>query len=318
MNASCPRIISLLSSATEVLFALDLQEQLVGTSHECDYPPAALAKPRVTRSHVDADQSSSQIDEAVRSQLETRQSLYSLDRDRIRELKPDLIITQAQCEVCAVHYDDVVSLVADDPVLSETNILALQPNGWDDVFRDMLAVGTAVGREQEAARLVQSFQQRIDHIAGTLEQSGDELTRLVCVEWIEPLMIAGNWVPTLVEKAGGINGISEADRPSEYHAWDDVREFDPEVLVICPCGFDVARSLQEISLLDEVPGWQEMLAVKNNRVFVLDGNAYLNRSGPRLVETVEILAHLLHPDRFAAPCFPLSTSPAWYHWNQVP
>jgi iron complex transport system substrate-binding protein len=317
MHGSRPRIISLLSSATEFLFELDLQEQLVGTSHECDYPPAALVKQRVTCSHVDAEQSSSQIDETVRSQLETRQSLYSLDRDKIRELKPDLIITQAQCEVCAVHYDDVVSLVAGDPVFSETDILALQPNGWDDVFRDMLAVGTAVGREQEAARLVQSYQQRIDDIAGTLQATGTCLTRIVCVEWIEPLMIAGNWVPALVEKAGGINGVSDADLPSQYHAWDDVREFDPEVLVICPCGFDVSRSLQEIPLLHEVPGWQEISAVKGNRVFVLDGNAYLNRSGPRLVETVEILAHLLYPDRFNAPALPSSTSPAWYHWNQA-
>ena len=317
MNGPRPRIISLLSSATEVLFALDLQEHLVGTSHECDYPPEALVKPRVTRSHVDSARSSSQIDEAVRSQLETRQSLYSLDRDKIRELAPDLIITQAQCEVCAVHYDDVVSLVADEPALSETDILALQTNGWDDVFRDMLSVGTAVGREREAARLVQSYQQRISCVAGTLLDTRDSLTRIVCVEWLEPLMVAGNWVPDLVEKAGGINGVSDANVPSQYHAWDDVRKFDPEVLVISPCGFDVSRSLQEISCLHEVKGWQQMSAVKNNRVFVMDGNAYLNRSGPRLVETVEILAHLLHPDRFTSPRLPSTTSPAWYHWNQA-
>ena len=315
MNPLRPRIVSLLPSATEILFALDLQNYLVGISHECDYPPAALQKSQVTVSFIDSSLSSNGIDQQVRSQLNNHQSLYGLDSQRMKELAPDLIITQAQCEVCALHYDDVVELVANDEVFAETEILALQPRGWDDVFQDILRVATAVGAEKKATRLVESYQHRIDRISDLLQKTGVRFPRVICVEWIEPLMVAGNWVPTVVEKAGGVNGLSTVEVPSQYQTWPAVQAFDPEVLIISPCGFDVKRSRQELQQLQEWEGWQQISAVKNHRVFVLDGNAYLNRSGPRLVETVEILAHLFHPDQAPAPRLSHPVDEIWYHWD---
>ena len=309
-----PQIVSLLSSATEVLYALGLADHLAGISHECDYPLAALQKPKVTVSHIDDSLSSNQIDEQVRSNLKTGQSLYGLNSQLLSELNPDLIITQAQCEVCAIHYDDVVAVVAATEILVETEILALQPNCWKDVFQDIIAIGTAVDCRDKAAQLVELLQGRLDRVTEILVRSSVQRPRVVCIEWIEPLMVAGNWVPTLVELAGGINGVSVADSPSQYEKWSDVVSFDPEVIVVCPCGFDVARSRQELDQLQEVPGWQEMSAVKNQRVFVLDGNSYVNRSGPRLVETVEILAHLFHPDKVLMPQLPQSSGETWYHW----
>ena len=309
-----PRIVSLLSSATEILYALDLQDHLAGISHECDYPPAALQKPQVTVSHIDASLPSHQIDEQVRSNLKMRRSLYGLDSDLLSELTPDLIITQAQCEVCAIHYDEVLELVAETDTLAETKILALQPRCWKDVFQDIISLGAAVDCRDKAVLLVEALQGRIDRIVGILERNRVQRPRVVCIEWIEPLMVAGNWVPTLVELAGGINGVSAADVPSQYETWSDVLAFDPEVIVVCPCGFDLHRTRQELPQLQQVAGWQEMSAVKNQRVFVLDGNSHLNRSGPRLVETVEILAHLFHPDQVPAPQLPQPAAETWYHW----
>ena len=314
MMALRPRIISLLSSATEILYALDVQALLAGVSHECDYPPAALQKPRVTVSHIDATLSSNQIDQQVRDNLKTHQSLYGLDHQLISELSPDLIITQAQCEVCAIHYDEVVEAVATDETLAETKILALQPRCWDDVFRDITAVGAEVGCHEKATQLIESLQGRLDRVAKILEEDKVQHPRVVCIEWIEPLMVAGNWVPTLVELAGGVNGVSEENRPSQYEDWSDVIAFDPEVIVICPCGFDVSRARQEIDQLQQVPGWQELSAVRNQRVYVLDGNSHVNRSGPRLVESVEILAHLFHPEIVPAPQLSRSLSEICYHW----
>ncbi|MFP6576010.1 MAG: cobalamin-binding protein [Pirellulaceae bacterium] len=314
MMALRPRIVSLLSSATEILYALDLQDHLAGISHECDYPPAALQKPQVTVSHIDASLPSHQIDEQVRSNLKMRRSLYGLDSDLLSELTPDLIITQAQCEVCAIHYDEVLELVAATETLAETKILALQPRCWKDVFQDIISLGTAVDCRDKAVQLVEALQGRIDRIAGILERNRVQRPRVVCIEWIEPLMVAGNWVSTLVELAGGINGVSAADVPSQYETWSDVLAFDPEVIVVCPCGFDLHRTRQELPQLQQVAGWQEMSAVKNQRVFVLDGNSHVNRSGPRLVETVEILAHLFHPDQVPAPQLPQPAAETWYHW----
>jgi len=314
MMALRPRIVSLLSSATEILYALDLQDQLAGISHECDYPPAALQKPQVTVSHIDASQSSNQIDEQVRSNLKMRRSLYGLDSELLSELTPDLIITQAQCEVCAIHYDEVLEVVAATDTLAETKILALQPRCWKDVFQDIISLGTAVDCQDKAVQLVEALQGRIDRIAEILERNRVQRPRVVCIEWIEPLMVAGNWVPTLVELAGGINGVSVADVPSQYETWSDVLAFDPEVIVVCPCGFDLHRTRQELPQLQQVAGWQKMAAVKNQRVFLLDGNSHVNRSGPRLVETIEILAHLFHPDQVPAPQLSQPVAETWYHW----
>jgi iron complex transport system substrate-binding protein len=293
------RIVSLISSATEMLCALGWEDSLVAVSHECDYPPAVAGKPRITGSFVRSAASSGAIDEQVRELMASGYSLYGLDVEMLVALKPDLVITQAQCDVCAIRYADVVAAIAAQPLLSETQILALNPRSVDDVLEDMLRIGRATGSESAAQQVVAMLRARID---GVREKTADlpaaRRPRIVCIEWTEPLMLAGNWTPQLVDWAGGINGLSVFGAHSIYNAWQEVVDFDPEVVVIMPCGFDLARSSAEAQVLPSLPQWSEVAAVRHGRVFVVDGNAYFNRSGPRLVESLEILAHLVQPEIF--------------------
>ena len=298
MNASS-RIVSLLSSATEMLFALELGDRVVGISHECDFPAAVQSLPRVTRSRIDARQTSAAIDAQVRTQSAAGEALYTIDTDLLRALRPELIVTQSQCDVCAVKLQDVLDLVRSEPMLRDTRVIALNPASLDDVFADIQQLGAATGRADAAAALVASLRRRVAAVRDkTAALAPAERPRVACVEWIEPLMLAGNWTPQLIDWAGGRCELVRGGRHSEYHAWPTLVAFDPEVIVIAPCGFDLARTMCEARSLPLRPGWAELSAVRTGRVFALDGNAYLNRSGPRLVETLEILAHLLQPPLF--------------------
>jgi iron complex transport system substrate-binding protein len=261
------RIVSLLSSATEILFALGVGEQVVGIGHECDWPPEATSRPRVTRSWIDSRLPSDEIDRAVHARLAAGEPLYEVDAERLLELSPDVIVTQAQCDVCAVRYEDVVSLVQRTPALAKTQIVALQPSTLAEIFDDIQRVGTAVGAERAAAAF----------------------------EWVDPLMLAANWTPALIELAGGESGLTVANQHSTYAGWQATVEYDPEVILIAPCGFDLPRAEQEARRLLDLPGWRSLAAVREGRVYLIDGNAYLNRSGPRIVDSLEIVAHLLHP-----------------------
>jgi len=296
------RVVSLLASATEILYELGLGDQVVGVSHECDFPADARSKPRLTRSHVDAAGTSDQIDRQVKDFFATGQPLYERDQRRLGELAPDLIVTQAQCDVCAIQYDEVMRLVGSLEALRRTQVVALSPHALSDVFADILRVGRAAGRLATAESCVERLEARVRRVRqATADLSGSQRPRVVCVEWVEPLMIAANWTPQLVEFAGGENGLSRAGGHSEYFAWRDVLDYDPEVLLLMPCGFDLSRALREVAVLPNHEGWRDLSAVRAGRVFAVDGNAYFNRSGPRLVESLEILAHLFHPERFAAP-----------------
>ena len=224
--------------------------------------------------------------------------LYGLDIELLGQLKPDLIVTQQQCDVCAVRYADVVEAVANDPRLSGTRIVALDPHGLADVLTDIRRVGEAAGALAAAESCIAALQARVERIASL---AAADRPRVVCIEWIEPLMLAANWVPELIELAGGLNGLSIGGVHSTYHAWADVIALDPQVIVVSPCGFDFDRTLVEAQVLHNWPNWPQLSAVKSGRVFAVDGNAYLNRSGPRLVDSLEILSHLLHPHLFDAP-----------------
>lgn len=294
------RIASLLASATEILYGIGLGERVVAVSHECDFPAAVAGKPRVTVSFVDAAQSSKEIDDQVRAKMSRGEPLYDVDREKLRELAPDLIVTQAQCDVCAVRYDDVLELVRGEDGLRNTRVLALNPMSLDDIFADIQRVGEATGAIAAAQRYVDSLQQRVARVVETAA-AADHKPRVACIEWVDPLMLAANWMPRLVELAGGENLLSAGDRHSTYNAWADVVRCDPEVVIVMPCGFDLDRALDEARVLAGWPGWQEMSAVKQQRVYAVDGNAYFNRSGPRIVDSLEILAALLHPDFFASP-----------------
>jgi iron complex transport system substrate-binding protein len=295
------RIASLISSATEMLFGLGLADEIVAVSHECDWPPAANDKPRATFSNIASDAPSGLIDRQVKELIAAGKTLYEVDLDLLVELKPDLIVTQAQCDVCAVRYDDVVAAVASEPSLRGTTIHALNPQSLDDVLQDIRRLGATTSRNAEADAYVKSLEARIAAVrerTGSLPAERRPLT--ACIEWIDPLMIAGNWTPQLVELAGGRQVWAKAGEHSSYTTWESVRAADAEVIVVMPCGFGLERSVREAQSLQELPGWKDVRAVREGRVFAVDGNALFNRSGPRLVESLELLAGLVHPELAAA------------------
>jgi iron complex transport system substrate-binding protein len=296
------RIASLLASGTEIVYGLGLGDRLVAVSHECDFPAEARLKPVVTRTLVNADATSRAIDEQVRQFSSQSLALYSIDRDKLAELRPDLIITQAQCDVCAVRYADVVAAVAELEPLKHTRVVALNPVRLADVWDDVRRVAEAAGCPQAGEPFRATLRDRVDRVARVTESlAADDRPRTVCIEWADPLMAAGNWMPEIVELAGGQNGLTSPGLHSTVTAWEDVVRYDPELLLVMPCGFDLARSAAEIELLRQRPGWESLSAVRSGRVAALDGNAYFNRSGPRLVDSLEILAHLLHPGKFVPP-----------------
>jgi iron complex transport system substrate-binding protein len=285
------RIVSLLSSSTEMLFGLGLGEQVVAVSHECDYPPPALHLPRATRSLVDSSRGSRQIDEQVQSLVAAGGALYEIDGELLVRLAPDLIVTQAQCDVCAVRYQDVLDLVAAEPRLQNTRVLALSPTSLADILDDIQGIADAADASAAGRRYVAELQRRIDSVRQA-SQALARRPRVVCLEWLDPLMTAGNWTPELIALAGGESCLATAGRHSGYTEWSAVTQCNPDVLLIAPCGFDLTRSQAEARQLWSLPGFAELTAVKRGRAYVLDGNAYLNRSGPRIVDTLEILADL--------------------------
>jgi iron complex transport system substrate-binding protein len=297
------RIISLLSSATEMLFAVGAGPDVVAVSHECDHPPEVARLPRATRTWVDPQLPSAQIDQEVRRRLREGLPLYAINEPLMAQLAPDLIVTQSQCEVCAIRLSDVQKLVAEHAALSHCRVLTLAPATLGEVLDDLVAVGTAAGRGQAARELAGELRQRVKRVrerAAELAQHQGR-PRVICLEWTAPLMTAGNWTAEILELAGGTTCLAQPGQKSSYVTWDQVRQCDPDVLLVAPCGFDLARSLREAQSLTSLPGFSDLTAVRSGRVWVLDGNAYLNRSGPRLVDSLELVAALLHPDEFPKP-----------------
>lgn len=295
------RIVSLISSATEMIFALGLEAELLAVSHECDWPAAARGLPVATRSRVDSSRPSDAIDRAVKSLVASGEPLYELDEALLRRLRPDLIITQAQCDVCAIRLDDVLKLRETSEELKHSRVLPLNPISLDDVLADVERVSLAADVAERGKTLVAEYRARIAAIeCVTSMVARRDRPRVLCIEWIEPLMPAGNWTPRLIEMAGGQSGLAIAGQHSAYSTWEQVAEYDPQVILVAPCGFDLSRTLQESRSLPQVAVWHSLTAVRNNRVFAVDGNGLLNRSGPRLIESLELLAQLIHPRRMTA------------------
>jgi iron complex transport system substrate-binding protein len=305
------RIVSLLSSATEILFGIGAGADVVAISHECDYPPKATKLPRATRSLIDSSKPSQDIDDQVKRRLESGEALYELDRHLIRELAPELIVTQAQCDVCAVKYQDVLDFVAAEPALAKPKVLALNPQHLADIFDDVLRVGEAAGRRQAAQQFNYGLLSRQMQVVGKVRGAAHPQPRVAILEWTEPLMGAGNWTPELVQAAGGQPLFGRSGEHSTYIGWPDVVAARPEVLIVAPCGFHLQRSTAEAQRLLKLPGYRDLPAVSAGRAFVLDGNAYLNRSGPRIIDTLEILAFLIRPDLFPPPEGELAEGRAW-------
>jgi len=286
------RICSLLPGATEIAFALGLGDQVVGVSHECDYPPEAREKPILVHSAIDARRmSSGEIDRKVGELLQTGKGLYHIDEQALRAAAPDLILTQGLCEVCALDYSEVVKAAASLP--RRPNILSLNPHSLSELLDDIRRVGAATGRSSAAATLASQLGRRIEQV-GCREP--DRRPRVVCLEWFEPLYSAGHWAPELVALAGGVDMLGRRGEPSARVEWRQVVEASPDVILLMPCGFDVRRTVKEAAPLRALPGWNDLPAVKQGGVFALNGNAYFSRPGPRLVTGLEILARLIHPN----------------------
>jgi iron complex transport system substrate-binding protein len=297
------RLVSLLASATEIITELEALDQLVGRSHECDYPPAVLALPMVSTVAIDTSVSSAQIDAQIKRLAGARQmpedaalralSIYAIDIDLLQDLRPDVIFTQTQCEVCAVSERDVARTVAQLTGL-RPRIISLAPHRLADVWEDVRRVGEAIGRAEQARLLTQNYQQRLERLRSHCAAlAREQRPRVAILEWLDPLMGAGNWTPELVAYAGGEPLFGEVGQHTPWLSWEELQAADPDVLILAPCGFTLTRTMQDFPLLQQHPAWSELHAVKQGRVYAIDGNAYLNRSGPRLVESAELVAYAL-------------------------
>lgn len=290
------KIISLLPAATEIVYALGLGNQLAGRSHECDYPAEVKQLPACTHTDISNDMSSNEIDNQVKLRLTEALSIYKIDREKIRDLQPDVVITQAQCEVCAVSLEEVEQAL-ENYLDKDAEIVSLQPQTLNDIFDNISEVADALGVKDRAEGLLEELTERIDIIRHKLKFIEAKPT-VACIEWLEPLIISGNWVPELVQIAGGTPALAPSGAHSPYVDWTDIRLHDPEIIVVMPCGFPIERTLKEINILLDQTGFSELQAVKNGRLYIADGNQYFNRPGPRVVDSIEILAEIINPKQF--------------------
>ncbi len=286
------RIVSLLPSATEIVCALGLRDQLVGVTHECDYPASVRGLPVVTRSRIPPGLSSAIIDGLVREQLSGADALYTLDMPTLHQLRPDLIVTQALCDVCAVAADEVNAAACELP--GQPQVINLEPMRLSEVLDTLERVADAAGCSARGRSVRTELEARIDALT-TRSQAVIRAPRVAMLEWIDPLFNAGHWTPELVTIAGGVECLGNPFAPSEQVSFDRLQAARPDLIAIALCGFDVQRSLQDVALLEQHAGWRDLPAVLNDQVYLLDGNAYFSRPGPRLVDSAEILAHVLHP-----------------------
>ena len=299
------RIISLLASATEMIAALGCLDQMVGRSHECDYPPEVQALPVVSTVQIDTNESSAQIDAQVKQLAQQKRepedpalkalSIYAIDVDKLQELRPDVIFTQTQCEVCAVSERDVIQAIAQLTGLQPL-VISLTPYRLLDVWEDVLRVGQALGRRDQAQALVTKYQQRLTDLAIKTATFGPK-PKVAVLEWLDPLMGAGNWTPELVAYAAGENIFGEIGQHTPWITWEELHSADPDVIVLSPCGYTLERAMQDVPLLQNHSVWVGLQAVRKGRVYAIDGNQYLNRSGPRLVESAELLARVIWGER---------------------
>ena len=290
------RIISLLPSATEIVCALGLEQKLVGRSHECDFPETVKSLPVCSEANFPDGMSSLAIDVKVKQILADALSVYTVKREVVKELAPDVVITQDQCEVCAVSLKEVEEAL-ENYLDKSAKIVSLQPQKLDDIFTDIQKVADALDITQAGVTLVEDLQERVDIIRHKLKYVESRPT-VACIEWLEPMMVSGNWIPELVNVAGGKSILAEAGKHSPYVEWEAILEVDPEIIVVMPCGFPIERTMREIDIILNQPGFAAMQAVKNNRLYIADGNQYFNRPGPRIVDSIEIIAEIVHPKLF--------------------
>jgi iron complex transport system substrate-binding protein len=294
------KICSLLPSATEILFALGLGDQVAGVSHECDFPPEARSKPILIKSRVSLTESAAEIDRQVRGFLERGESLYSVDFDVLAAIEPGLIVTQDLCHVCAATPDDLATALAYLP--RQPRILTLNPHSLADVCTDIRSVGEATGRSERANAVIAEFERDVAKVERTV--AGLPRPRVVCIEWLDPPYVAGHWVPEMVERAGGIDVLGRAGNPSFRVEWEAILAARPDVIIVMPCGYSMERALAEFRQMPLPEGWQTLPAVRNGNVFVVEASGYFSRPGPRLSQGVSILAEAIHAGLQSRPAPP--------------
>ncbi|QLD89383.1 ABC transporter substrate-binding protein [Natronomonas salina] len=302
------RVVSLLPSATEIVYALGVEP--VATSHECDHPPEAADLPSVVDSRVDADADSADIDAQV-TDAESSGGVYEIDREALAEADPDLVVSQGICEVCAVDTVVVEEAIADLGL--DCELLTTDPHSVDDILEDIRRIGAALDREDRAEDLVADLQARIDRVADRAAEAPFR-PEVAVLDWLDPAMVAGHWVPELVDLAGGEYGLADPGDASTPREWAEIQEYDPDILVAAPCGFELEQTFENLGDLTDRDGWTQLRAVRMNRAYAMDGHHLVNRPGPRVVDTLEALAGLIHPDEFDRPeewaARSLATSPA--------
>jgi iron complex transport system substrate-binding protein len=278
---------------------LGLNDSLYGVSHECDFPGDARNKPKVVKSKIDPSSHTSQeIDRLVTELMKQGERIYEVDVDVLKQANPDLVITQELCEVCAVSFEDVQEAVFH--LNKPPQIISLDPSSLTDVINDIERVGQFTGTTDRAKEITRSLRDKVDAISSRASQAPHK-PKVASIEWLDPLIIAGHWIPEMVQLAGGVDGLAEPGTPSRRIDVDELLEYDPDVLVLMPCGMDVPRAIQEVGLLENLERWQSISAVRNGRVYVADAGSIFSRSGPRLVDGVELLAQMIHPDIFSDP-----------------
>lgn len=290
------RIVSLIASATEIVCRLGFEDRLVGRSHECDYPESIRSLPAVSAPKFKTDGSSRDIDDRVKQVLEEGLGVYRVSAEKLEELQPTHIVTQDHCQVCAVSFDDLQRAVC-QVISSKPKIITLHPRSLDEVLEGIIAVADGLGSIEKGRTLVAELRASMAQVEKRAAKAG-ERPRVAHIEWLDPLMTGGNWMPALVTMAGGLNIFGEEGERSPRLAWNDIRESDPDVIMISPCGFTIERTMMEIGSLTGREGWRDLRAVRERRAFVADGHSFFNRPGPRLVESLEILAEMLHPGIF--------------------
>lgn len=292
------RIVSLLPSTTEIICALGMDNALVGRSHECDFPPSVKELPACTEAKFNPDGTSYELDQRVKALLQEGLSVYRVDADRLAELKPDVIVTQDHCEVCAVSEEEVKAAVH-EKLGKSVKVLSVSPTDIHGVLNSIELIGQFIGAVNKAGELSHSMKEQL--------KNREEKTRslrmpeVLCLEWLDPLMSAGNWMPELVQIAGGYPLGGRAGEHSPMIEWQEVQKMDPQILIIIPCGYSIDQTMKEISDLTSRIGWKEFQAVQNKQVFIADGNHYFNRPGPRLFDSTSILGEIIHPSMFRTP-----------------
>ena len=287
------RVLSLLSSTTEIIYALGCGDRLVGRSHECDYPEEVSELPICTIPKFNVDGTSREVDDEVKSLVQSALSIYYINEKLLKELKPDIIFTQSQCEVCAVSVSDVENALKNITGLS-SRVISVEPNSVEDIFNDILTIAEILNVRKKGKELVESIKAKIDNTEKIVYQKSSP--SIAAIEWIDPLMAAGNWVPQLIRVAGGKNLFGEAGKHSPWMKYNDLVEQDPEIIIVMPCGYDIKKSLIEIKTLESKKGWGSLKAVRNKNVYITDGNQFFNRPGPRIIESLEILLEIIHSD----------------------